>query len=136
MAYGIDNLTNGKGTYAETVINGGTVVSPYRAIRMFLNGIEAQNILTVNGGEIKGDNKSIWMQDPSQNANTGTLTVTEGASLYGDVNLTVTAGSTSWPVTVSVNANALKGGAEVLNSNVPEGYEVILVDGCYVVVAN
>lgn len=136
MAYGIDNLTNGKGTYAETVINGGTVVSPYRAIRMFLNGIEAQNILTVNGGEIKGDNKSIWMQDPSANANTGTLTVTEGASLYGDVNLTVTAGSTSWPVTVSVNANALKGGAEVLNSNVPEGYEVILVDGCYVVVAN
>ena len=136
MAYAIDNLTNGKGTYAETVINGGTVVSPYRAIRMFLNGIEAQNILTVNGGEIKGDNKSIWMQDPSANANTGTLTVNEGASLYGDVYLFVTAGSTSWPVTVSINANALENGAEVLSGNVPAGYEVKLVDGCYVVETN
>ena len=136
MAYGIDNLTNGKGTYAETVINGGTVVSPYRAIRMFLNGVEAQNILTVNGGTIKGDNKSIWMQDPSKNANTGTLTVGENAKLIGDVYLFVTAGSTSWPVSVSINAKALKDGAKVVDGNVPAGYEVKVVDGCYVVETN
>ena len=129
MAYGIDNLTNGKGTYAEVVINGGTVKSTYRAVRMFLNGVEAENILTVNGGVIEGTNKSIWMQDPSKNANTGKLTVTEGATLNGDVYLSVTAGSTEWPVEVSIAASAVKG--EVLSSNVPAGYEVQLADGVY-----
>jgi len=133
MAYGIDNLTNGKGTYAETVINGGTVKSPYRAIRQFLNGIEAQNILTINAGTIEGANKSVWMQDPSKNANSGTLTVTENAVLNGDVYLFVTAGSTEWPVTVSIAEEAVNG--EVLSGNVPAGYEVRKVDGCWTVVA-
>ena len=133
MAYGIDNLTNGKGTYAETVINGGTIKSTYRAVRMFLNGIEAQNLLTVNGGIIEGANKSIWMQDPSKNANTGKLVVKEGAELKGDVYLFVTAGSTSWPVEVSIAASAVKG--EVLTGNVPAGYEVVEKDGVWTVVA-
>ena len=131
MAYGIDNLTNGKGTYAETIITGGTVKSTYRAIRQFLNGTEAQNILTVNGGTIEGANKSIWMQDPSKNANTGTLTVGENAQLKGDVYLYVTDGSTSWPVTVSIVASALQGGSTVMTANVPAGYELKLEDGVY-----
>ena len=125
MAYGIDNLTNGKGTYAETIVNGGTVKSTYRAIRQFLNGVEAQNILTVNGGTIEGTNKSIWMQDPSKNANCGTLTVGENAVLYGDVYLSVTAGSTEWPVKVSVATSALKDGSEVVTGNILEGYMVV-----------
>ena len=124
MAYGIDNLTNGKGTYAETIINGGTVKSTYRAVRQFLNGVEAQNILTVNAGTIEGANKSIWMQDPSKSANTGTLTVSAGASLKGDVYLFVTAGSTEWPVEVSIAAAALKDGATVLTGNIPAQYVV------------
>ena len=131
MAYGIDNITNGKGTYAETVINGGTIKSTYRAVRMFLNGIEAQNLLTVNGGTIEGANKSIWMQDPSKNANTGTLVVNEGATLNGDVYLFVTAGSTEWPVSVSIAASAVNG--EVLTGNVPEGYAVENINGVWVV---
>ncbi len=131
MAYGIDNLTNGKGTYAETVINGGTIKSTYRAIRQFLNGIEAQNILKVNGGTIEGTNKSIWMQDPSANANTGTLTVGEEANLIGNVYLYVTPNSTSWPVEVSIAAEALAEGSEVMTGNVPAGYELKLVDGVY-----
>ncbi len=134
MAYGIDNLTNGKGTYAETVINGGTVKSTYRAIRQFLNGTEADNILTVNGGTIEGANKSIWMQDPNTNANTGTLTVGEEATLKGDVYLFVTAGSTEWPVEVAIAAAALDGESEVLTGNVPEGYELVLTDGVYGVI--
>mgnify|MGYP003297967334 CR=1 FL=1 len=129
MAYGIDNLTNGKGTYAETIINGGTIKSTYRAIRQFLNGVEAQNILTVNGGIVEGANKSIWMQDPSAKSNTGTLTVAEGATLNGDVYLFVTAGSTEWPVSVSIVASAVNG--EVLTGNVPAGYDVTSVDGVY-----
>ncbi|MBO7264449.1 MAG: hypothetical protein J6U93_08030, partial [Alistipes sp.] len=129
MAYGIDNLTNGKGTYAETVINGGTIKSTYRAVRMFLNGIEAQNLLTVNGGIIEGANKSIWMQDPSKNANTGKLVVNEGATLNGDVYLFVTAGSTEWPVEVSIAASAVNG--EVMTGNVPAGYAVRNVNGAW-----
>ena len=70
MAYAIDNLTNGKGTCAETIINDGTVKSTYRAIRQFLNGVEAQNILTINGGTIEGGNKAIFFHDPSTKANT------------------------------------------------------------------
>ena len=131
MAYGIDNLTNGKGTYAETVINGGTIKSTYRAIRQFLNGIEAQNILTINGGTIEGANKSVWMQDPSKNANTGTLTIAEDAKLVGDVYLYVTPESTSWPVEVSIAAAALQGESKVMTGNVPAGYELAEVDGTY-----
>jgi hypothetical protein len=130
MAYGIDNLTNGKGTYAETVINGGTVKSTYRAIRQFLNGTEAQNILTVNGGTIEGANKSIWAQDASTYANSGTTTVGSNAALIGDVYLTVTAGSTEWDVDVSIAAAALVD-ADVLTTNVPAGYELELENGYY-----
>ena len=131
MAYGIDNLTNGKGTYAETIINGGTIKSTYRAIRQFLNGVEAQNILTVNGGTIEGANKSIWMQDPSKNANSGTLTVTEDATLKGDVYLYVTLGSTEWPVEVSIASAALQEGSEVITGNIPETYVLENVNGVY-----
>ena len=131
MAYGIDNLTNGKGTYAETVINGGTVKSPYRAVRQFLNGTEAQNILTVNGGTIEGANKSIWMQDPSKSPNSGTLTVGENATLKGDVYLFVTAGSTEWPVDVAIAATALDGDSEVVTGNIPEQYLVENQGGIY-----
>ena len=131
MAYGIDNLTNGKGTYAETTVNEGAVVkSCYRAIRQFLNGIEAQNILTVNAGAVvEGANKSIWMQDPSAKANTGKLVVNEGATLNGDVYLFVTAGSTEWPVEVSIAASAVNG--EVLTGNVPAGYAVKNINGTW-----
>ena len=129
MAYGIDNLTNGTGTYAETIVNGGTVKSTYRAIRQFLNGTEAQNILTVNGGIIEGKNKSIWMQDPSTNANSGTLTVSDKATLVGDVYLFVTEGSTEWPVTVSIANAAFTGSYTVDTGNVPGGIEVKAVGG-------
>ncbi len=134
MAYGIDNLTNGKGTSAVTTINGGTVKSPYRAIRQFLNGVEANNSLTINGGTIEGANKSVWMQDPNKNANTGTLVISEDASLIGNVYLTVTSGSTEWPVNVAIADAALKNGATVLSNNVPEGYAVVKENGTWKVV--
>ena len=131
MAYGIDNLTNGKGTSAITTINGATVKSTYRAIRQFLNGVEATNELYVNSGVIEGTNKSIWMQDPSKNANTGKLVVTENAQLKGDVYLFVTAGSTEWPVEVSIAAAALVDDSEVLTGNVPNGYELVEANDTY-----
>ena len=133
MAYGIDILTNGKGTSAVATINGGHIKSPYRAVRQFLNGVEANNSLTVNGGTIEGANKSIWMQDPSKNANTGSLVVTAEAQLVGDVYLFVTAGSTEWPVSVSIAEAALQGESTVISGNVPTGYEVKVVDGAWTV---
>lgn len=132
MAYGIDNLTNGKGTTAVTTIDGATIKSPYRAIRQFLNGVEATNELYVKSGIIEGTNKSIWMQDPSKNANTGKLVVDKNAQLKGDAYLYVTPGSTEWPVEVSIAKTAL-GESEVVTGNVPEGYIVVLNNGNYVV---
>jgi len=137
MAYGIDNLTNGKGTYAVTTINGATVKSPYRAVRQFLNGVEATNELYVKAGsELRGDNKSIFFHDPSKNANTGKLVVEEGARLYGDVYLFVTAGSTEWPVEVSIAASTLADASEVLSGNVPSGYAIIKDNETWKVVDN
>lgn len=134
MAYGIDNLTNGKGSYAVTTIDNATVKSTYRAVRQFLNGVEATNELYVkNGSVLEGSNKSIFFHDPSNKANTGKLVVEAGAQLKGDVYLYVTEGSTVWPVEVSIAAAALVGESQVLTGNVPEGYEVVLNGETYVV---
>ena len=136
MAYGIDVLTNGKGTSAIVVVDGATVKSPYRAIRQFLNGTEANNSLTIKSGSViesTNGNKSIWMQDPNANANTGSLVVEEGAELYGNVYISATAGSTEWPVSASVAASALKNGSIVeISPKELVGYNVVLNDGVYV----
>lgn len=135
MAYGIDNLTNGKGTSAVVTVKEATVKSTYRAIRQFLNGVEATNELYVKAGAvIEGANKSIWMQDPSKNANTGKLVVEAAAQLKGDVYLFVTAGSTEWPVEVSIASAALVGESKVLSGNVPAGYAVMEENGVWSVV--
>ncbi|MBO7203722.1 MAG: hypothetical protein J6V29_02050 [Bacteroidales bacterium] len=136
MAYGIDNLTNGKGTSAIATINKAEVRSTYRAVRQFLNGIEAYNELYVNkDAVISAPNKGIWMQDPSAKANTGKLVVAEGAKV-DDIYLTVTAGSTEWPVEVSIAASSLNDGKQVLTSNVPNGYVVACVGGIWTVLNN
>ena len=135
MAYGIDNLTNGKGTKATTTVDGATVKSTYRAIRQFLNGTEATNDLTVKAGSVvEGANKSIWMQESNVYANPGKLVVEEGAELYGDVYLTVTAGATEWPVSASIPASTLKNESQVLRTNVPAGYAVENVGGTWKVI--
>ena len=133
MAYGIDNLTNGKGTSAVTTINGGTVKSPYIGIRQFLNGIEATNSLTVNGGEIWGTKRSIWMQGPSANANTGSLVVTDNAMLYGNAYFSTAEGTTEWPIKVSINNAALKDESTVAHGYLPAGYAVVNQNGVWTV---
>ena len=84
---------------------------------------------------ISAPNKGIWMQDPSANANTGKLVVAEGAKV-DDIYLTVTAGSTEWPVEVSIAASSLNDGKQVLTSNVPNGYVVACVGGIWTVLNN
>ena len=135
MAYGIDNLTNGKGTYAVTTIDGATIKSPYTAVRQFLNGVEATNELYIKAGSVlESNNRSIFFQDPSINANTGKLIVEEGAQLIGNVRLYVTAGSTEWPVEVSIAASSLMQGAIVESMNVPSGYIVSENNGVWSVI--
>ena len=131
MAYAIDNLTNTGAEIAETTINDGVIKSTYRAIRQFLNSSAegVNNILTVNGGTIEGVNKSIWMQDANTSANIGTLTVSDEATLVGDVYLFVTEGSTEWPVSVSIADDAFADGYTVMTANVPVGTKVDVVGG-------
>ena len=136
MAYGIDNLTNGKGTSAITTINGATIKSTYRAIRQFLNGIEATNELYVKSGTIEGVNKSVWMQDPSKNANTGKLVVEAEAKLTGDVYLSVTEGSTEWPVEISIASSVIDDDSKLQTAKLPEGYAVIEHESAYIVVSS
>lgn len=136
MAYGIDILTNGSIGDVTVTIDGATVKSAYRAIRQFLNSDSKMNSLTINrDSEItstKG-NKSVWMQDASAKANKGSLVVEDGAKLMTDAYLDVTAGSTAWPVTVSIADSALQGEATVISENVPALYDVVLKDGIWTV---
>ena len=135
MAYGIDNLTNGKNTSAVVTIDGAIVKSPYRAVRQFLNGTEANNSLTVKtGSKLFGENKSIFFHDPNANANSGNLVVEEGAELNGGVYLFVTAGSTQWPVSVSIAESSLAEGSEITYANVPENYTVEKIGGIWKVI--
>ena len=132
MAYGIDNLTNGKGTYAVTTIEDATIKSTYSAIRQFLNGIEATNELYVkNGATLVSPNRAIFFQDPSKNPNTGKLVVEAGAMVTGEVRLSVTEGSTEWPVEISIAASAI-GENSLKAVNVPAKYAVVNEDGTWV----
>lgn len=133
MAYGIDSLTNGTIGDVSVTINGGKITSPYRAIRQFLNSDSKQNVLTINGGIIESSENgtAVFFQDPSKKANNGTITIGENAEIYGNVYLFVTAGSTEWPVEVSIAADALKDGSTVTSKNVPTGYVVEEIDGSY-----
>ncbi|MBO5956361.1 MAG: T9SS type A sorting domain-containing protein, partial [Bacteroidales bacterium] len=133
MAYGIDALTNGGIGDVNTTIIGGTIKSTYRAVRQFLNSDSKENNLTVNGGTLEGANKSIFFHDPSTKANNGTVTVSANAVLKGDVYLYVTAGSTEWPVEVSIANAAFQNGSTVITGNVPESYAVDQVDAIWTV---
>ena len=131
MAYAIDNLTNGKNTVAVATINGGTIKSTYRAIRQFLNGVEANNELTVNGGTIysTGGNKAIWMQSASVKANSGKLVVTEGAQLKSDVYVDAE-NATAIDLDVTVASAALVAPATVVY-DLPVGYAVMEENGTW-----
>ena len=131
MAYAIDNLTNGKNTVAVATINGGTIKSTYRAIRQFLNGVEAQNDLTVNGGVIysTGGNKAIWMQSASVKANSGKLVVAEGAQLKSDVYVDAE-NATAIDLDVTVASAALVAPATVVY-DLPAGYAVMEENGTW-----
>ena len=131
MAYAIDNLTNGDGTYAETEINGGLIKSTYVAIRQFLNGANAQNILTVKAGTIDGANTSIFFQSPSTKVNSGTLVVKPEATLTKRVYIGLEDNTADWDVEISIAADAFVDGLEtkITHDTLPIGYEIEEANG-------
>ena len=133
MAYGIDNLTNGSIGDVKATINGATVKSTYRAIRQFLNSDSKMNELTIKAGStVLGaeNNKAVFFHDASTKANTGKLTIEAGAVVSG-VYLFVTAGSTEWPVEVSIAQSSIKDGFAVVPANVPGHLEVVNNNGVW-----
>ena len=135
MSYGIDALTNGTIGAVKTTIDRATVTSTYRAIRQFLNSASTDNELLIKAGStIRGaeNNKAVFFHDPSAQANKGKITIEEGASVSG-VYLFVTAGSTEWPVEVSIAASSIAEGYEVVTGNVPPLYDVVLKDGYWTI---
>ena len=135
MSYGIVALTNGTIGAVKTTIDRATVTSTYRAIRQFLNSASTDNELLIKAGStIRGakNNKAVFFHDPSAQANKGKITIEEGASVSG-VYLFVTAGSTEWPVEVSIAASSIAEGYEVVTGNVPPLYDVVLKDGYWTI---
>lgn len=131
MAYGLDILTNTGSEVAKATINGGTVKSPYRAVRQFLNSTKALNELYVKGGTIEGANKSIWMQNANAHNNPGKLNVAKSAELKGDVYV-YGSGASVLDIELSVAVDALKNGATVVPSSIPAGYAVYVKNGNWV----
>ncbi|MBE5951361.1 MAG: hypothetical protein E7260_07155, partial [Lachnospiraceae bacterium] len=87
MAYAIDNLTNSGIGAATLYIEGGYIVSPYRAIRQFANCVKENNTLNVSGGRIvstSGNKGAIWLQSSNVKANKAVLNITGGdvSSVY------------------------------------------------------
>ena len=73
--FAIDNVTNGTLGAASTTINGGTIESTYRSIRMFANSTTDANTVTINGGEMVGQ---VWLQSSNSSAQNASLTITDG----------------------------------------------------------
>lgn len=92
MSYAIDTKTNGGDSTATLTVNGGSIESPYRAIRAFQNSM-GDNSVIVNGGSISAGRDSeggaaIWMQQAGASSK-GTLTIT-GGEIFGKSNAVVT----------------------------------------------
>ena len=133
MSYGIDALTNGTSGAVKTTIDGATVTSTYRAVRQFLNSDSTMNELLIkDGSTLSAPNKGVFFHDPSTKANLGKLTIEDGASV-GTVYLYVTAGSTEWPVEVSIAASSVSENG-LITGNVPADLMVANVDGFWTVV--
>jgi hypothetical protein len=91
---------------------------------MFLNGVEAENILTVNAGTIEstgGNKAAIWMQTAGDVAHSGTLYVGAGAVIKNNVYLDADnlKNVREYPVEAYIAKAALAENMTVLADNIP-----------------
>ena len=83
ISYCIDNQSTSYDV--AVIINGGQLMNHFTAtIRQFCNSTTKNNVVTINGGIIKGYN-AIWMQNPNEKDNKGTLTI-NGGTFYTEAN--------------------------------------------------
>ena len=73
--FAIDNLTNGTLGTAKTTINGGTIKSNYRSVRLFANSTSDRNTVNINGGNFFGQ---VWLQASGAKAHKVTLVINGG----------------------------------------------------------
>ena len=95
--FAIDNY-NG----AEVIVSGGTVKSDnYRSIRMYVGGVDTENVVTITGGELVGQ---VWLQSVNAAQNKATLTISGGSfqPTNGDMSSVFITKSSSNAVSVSV----------------------------------
>ena len=132
MAFALDNSGNSFGD-AYATINGGTLTSTYRAIRMrmadtTLNGDPGNGevFLTINGGYIHGDNAGVWGQITNSYAGQlGNLGIT-GGTISGD-NAAIQMGTDGYDnidVTIS-------GDAEIIGILKGEGSDFAISGGTF-----
>ena len=85
MAYGIDVLTNTGSGDAKLVVNGGSIISTYRGVRLFENSAYALCSIEVNEGSISGNNAGVWCQDANGYVNPYSVKVS-GGYISGNLN--------------------------------------------------
>ena len=115
--YAIDNYNNG-----EVTIDGGMVVHVGGvAIREFANSTTAKNAVTVNGGEVLGKSRAVWIQLPSSDSSKAPLAslVVNGGTLTSqdtEYNLAVyvySYGNSAANTVVKINAGTINGNVAI-----------------------
>ena len=107
MAYGIDVLTNTGSENAKLIVNGGSIESTYRAVRLFLNSKLATCYLEVNGGSISSNNNAgVWIQDSNANVNPFSVTI-NGGSISGKGGAIYVEPNTAMSGTLTIDSGTL-----------------------------
>lgn len=115
--YAIDNYNNG-----EVTIDGGKVIHVGGvAIREFANSTTAKNAVTVNGGEVKGKSRAVWIHLPSTDSTKAPLAslVVNGGTLTSEdteYNLAVyvySYGNSAAQTVVKINGGTINGNVAI-----------------------
>lgn len=127
MAYAVDNSANYYGD-ATLTVNGGSLISTYTAIRMYMSNdhVGGTSIVEINDGYIYGGSRGIWGQVPSNAAgHEATLTINGGTiaapaetgaainiqrSSYGDADVVINGGTFDAPLYIEAQELLINNG--------------------------
>ena len=80
--FAVDNLTNGSAGEAILNVEGGKITAAKGgSVRGFANSTTDTCEINISGGEMVGQ---VWLQNPSNNANKGTINITGGDFMYNN----------------------------------------------------
>ena len=127
MAFVVDNSANYYGD-ATLTVNGGSLISTYTAIRMYMSNdhVGGTSIVEINDGYIYGGSRGIWGQVPSNAAgHEATLTINGGTiaapadtgaainiqrSSYGDADVVINGGTFDAPLYIEAQELTINDG--------------------------